>query len=559
MNKKELYTHQQNAVDDATAEARSGNKAFYLNCCVSFGKSLVIAHIANMVLAKGNRCLILTPSEELCGQNFNEAFHYIDNPSDLGIVCSGLNKTQLNKKCVVATYQSFLSKRAVSGEFAVVLHDEAHGMSNNPDTSIRKIIKSLQRLNPNLITIGFTGSPFRMSGQGLLENDNQEGKAFYNKCVYESDISEMIRLGYLSHMESISGDVQVDLSGKEFNNGISTDYNTKLVSVKFNEILEPCVMDMKVKFIAHNVQTAAIFASSVENASRIVEEWDNDNEIKILHGGMIGSDRKRILDWIKNGTGNRYIVNVGILTTGWNFPALDCVALLMATKSLSKYIQCCGRAIRAYTCEKGIEKIGLIYDAGGNIERHGALDNLNIPKNSKGRGDMPKKICGLCETANILSAKHCKECGAKFISEDDKGNFSMRSKAQILQDKQDKKTTTHEVGSVSFEIATSRKNEVKMIKMIFWSEDYDNLYNHYLCLNHSGQAQAISKRFLLRMFKNHKDYYQVGAVGLSVENMFNLLSGEHYDNFFKSVESIQVRPQSGNARFNELKSIKFKV
>lgn len=579
MKKKTLYDHQQDAVDSAIDAVMEGQKSFYLNCCVSFGKSLVIAHMCNMTLKKGNRALVLTPSKELCEQNYLESIAYMDNANDIGIVCASLNKKQQSRKCVIATYQTFLSLRAASGKFSVVFVDEAHLVSNNEETSIRRIIKSLQRINPNLLVIGFTGSPFRMNGQGELTNDNQDGKAFFESCVYESDVSEMIRLGYLSNIKSISGDVQIDLSGKEFNNGISTDYNTKLVGVKFDEIVEHCVKDMKVKFLERNVKTAAMFTSTIENAEHVISEWDNDDEIKILHGGMGKKERERTLKWIESGIGNRYIVNVGILTTGWNMPTLDCVAMLRATKSISLYVQCCGRVIRAHTCDKGIEKIGMIYDVGGNIERFGALNSLNMPKNTKRRGEAPKKLCDItldrdlidsdgylhkagtnCNTQNILSAKKCKLCGAHFMNDSTEGGYSMRSQAQILSGKEDAKIVEYEVGDVVFEVAVSQKTGINMIKMKLFDIDNSLIHDHYLCLNHQGKAQTIAKSFLRKMFKNQSDFYQLGAVGVNVNNIFPLVSNKaNYENFFKKIVSVKIAPQRDNPRHNEIRNLIFEV
>lgn len=342
MIKKTLYKHQLEAVESGIDAIRRGEVPL-LDCCTGFGKSLVIADLMNRVMSKGLRTLTLVPSEELCAQNEKEAREYVDKPQNIGIVCAGLRKSQQNRQSVIATYQSFLSKRAVSGKFHALFIDEAHLVSPNEDTSIQKIVKSLRRLNPKMAVIGLSGSCMRI-GQHDMTKDCADGNAFFSELSYSSDIGYMIENGFLAPLESISSDVQVDLTGITASG--SSDYNTKLTNVRFEKILTSGVADMKVKFKEHHIKTAAIYTASVENARQIVEEWDNDNEIKLLHGGTPKNERKSILKWIDEGHGNRYIVNCSIITTGWNMPHLDCVVLFRATKSVSLFAQICGRCLR---------------------------------------------------------------------------------------------------------------------------------------------------------------------------------------------------------------------
>ena len=569
--KKELRQHQRNAVNAGRDSLKRGETP-YLDCCVSFGKSLVLAEITNLALNLNKRVLQITPTQELCQQNYIEAFEYIDEPSKLGIVCSGLNKIQTSKQAIICTYGSFLSRRAYSGSFDILLIDECDIVSNDPNTSIRKIIKSLLRINPKMQIIGMSGSPYRM-GQGALENDCVKGKALFTECAYQSDISEMIKLGYLSHIRSISSDIHADLS--DMGNGNASDYNTKIMGVKFAEIINPAVIDAQEKFKAHDIKTAVIFASTVENAKQIAEEWIDKTEIKLLHGGTPNGERKSILEWLKNGSGNRFVVNVGILTVGFNFPALDCIVLLRATKSLRLYIQMVGRVIRAYTCKKGIEKQGMVIDYGSNIDRHGAIDAVNPPKPVKRKGDMPKKLCTItldktivdknglthhkgypCNTSNILSAKKCSTCAAEFIIDSETGDYSMRSQAEILQQKADAKILTLDVDSISYEWAVSKSAKsggTAMIKMQFWDENVELLHKHYICLDHRGKAQTIAKAFIMKMFIIPKDFYMLGTVGVNVQNMIRLL--QNNPEFFKVIDQITIKP---SGQYMELKKMRFK-
>jgi len=558
--KKQLRQHQLDA-KKAIRNALIAGEVPYADCCVSFGKSLLLADIAQDAAKKGRRVLIITPTKELCKQNYDEAFNYFDKEKkgSIGIVCSGLNKNQFNRKVIICTYQSFFSKRATAGRFDLILADECHIVSNNSDTSMRKIIIALQRINPKVMIAGVSGSPYRL-GQGVLENDNIEGKALFTTCCYQSNIKEMMKLGYLAHITSIQSNVQVDLSG--ISQSGKSDFNSKLTEVKFNEIASPATSDMAAKFKENDIHTAVIFTSSIANAEHIKQCWidqgSDASEIKILTGKTPSGERKKILKWLVDDTGNRYLINIGILTTGFNFPALDCVVLFRATASLSLYCQCVGRVIRAHN-RNGEDKIGIVIDYGTNIERLGAIDNIEPPKPKIKKDVAPQKLCDIvldetvidrqgithnegepCNTFNILSAKKCKTCGAHFISENEDGKYSMRSKAQILEDS----IINYHVDHVDFDIHTGRDSGIDMIKIDFIDAGFDKIHSHYLCLDHNGIAGTLARKFLMSMFKDTSNYYKLSTKGISVKSVFPILNSEkHYDMFFKKISGVSLKPQ----------------
>jgi DNA repair protein RadD len=167
------------------------------------------------------------------------------------------------------------------------------------------------------------------------------------------------------------------------------DYDTQKMGVKFAEICSDAVKDMRVKFEAYNIKTALIFASNIENAEMILSEWNDSETMRIVHGKMTEPERRAAIHWIKKGHGNRYIVNVGVLTTGFNHAALDCVVLMRATKSTGLYVQMVGRVLRAHDDKKK----GYLIDYGTNIERLGRVDGGIKAKTHKKKGNAPTKLC----------------------------------------------------------------------------------------------------------------------------------------------------------------------
>jgi len=529
--KKQPRDYQRDAANALVKALRQGQTP-YANLCTGSGKSLIAAMLSNWIANQNGRVIQLVPSVELCEQNFNEAVHYIDKSKEIGICCAKLGMYETDKRIVIATDTSFLNRRATSGKFDACIIDESDLVSPNEDSRLRKIFRSLGRINEKCYFPGFTGSPVRLD-QGLLEDIPYQGSRFFTNCVYESDIPRLISEGYLSHVESISGDVEIDTSDLKIS---GTDYNTDQMNVKFDGIVHDAVKDMRLKFDAYNIETALIFATSIKNAQHILDEWGDNSTMRIAWGDMPKKDREDCVEWFKNGKEKRYLVNVGLFVRGFDYPALNAVVLFFATVSQRKYIQVCGRVIRAAS-----EKLlGYVLDYGTNIERHGPIDATLPPKPKKRRGDAPKKLCLLCNTVNLLSAKFCKDCGAQFISGSEEGKYSMRSKAEILAAKTVE--AYHEITDVMPILCHSRSNGLPMVKLKYHA-GFQCVHEEYLMLDHPGGIANKYKVFLREMFKNEDDYYRMGEEGHTVENALILL--ENNQEYFRKVKAIVTAKTEG--------------
>jgi DNA repair protein RadD len=420
------------------------------------------------------------------------------------------------------------------------LIDESDIVSTKKDSSLQKIIARLWELNPKMKIVGGTGSPFRLD-QGALHHDTQDGPALFTECCYWSDPHKMIKNGWWSTPKYLTPGIKVDLEGVPL---AGRDYNTEIMGVKFHAIVEHAVKDMKAQFAAHEIETAIIFASSIKNGKEIVDLWGNENEIRLLHGELSKTERREILLWLIQSHSNRYIVNVGILIRGFNYPALGAVVFFTATKSTAKYIQAGGRVVRA--CEG--KKFGYILDYGTNVERHGKIEDIEPADKPKRRGDAPKKMCLNCYEPNLLSARKCVKCEMVFvISDNDDGLYSMKSQAEIDEEKS---LIEYEIGFVSYHSRLSQSG-IKMLVSEFWNHAGKSVHKHNILLDHSGKAKLIADQYIKSLFKNEKDYYKVGSIGRNVDNMLLLL--QNRPEFFKRIAKIATG--KGQNKYRELKQI----
>jgi DNA repair protein RadD len=544
--KKKLRTYQQ-ACCQSIAKSWARGERPYASVITGLGKSLIAAALINRYANAGERVLCLVPRLELVEQNFKEAFEYVDNKSALGIVCGQLNKRQNHKQAVIAMSTSFVNLRATSGKFDRLICDEAHRVhwrqaTEKPGT-IQKIITSLLRINPEMRVCGLTGTPYRLD-QGELHEKSHKALPFFTHKVFDTAVSpgikSLIEEGYLSHIHTLNTPVHADLTGLRVS---GEDFNKTEMGVKFDAIIEDAVNDMRNQFERNNIRTAIIFASNLTNARHILHSWGDDGTMRIVCGDetiCTKEQRKRAIEWIKSGSGCRYIINVDILAEGFDFRALQCVVLLRATISPGLLVQMVGRVIRPHDDKE----CGYLIDYGTNIYRltTGGIENIIVPKVKLRPGDAPKKLCLNCNFANILSAKRCKECDAEFISVDETGKYTMRTKAEAMALKQEQSKISYAVDNVCFSKYT--KDGRDMIKVEFFTKDYNGIdelvCSDFICLEHGGSACGLAIAKVKHLMKNARtDWRKIQQFeqGASVKNVLFLLN-EYYDQFFKPINGV---------------------
>jgi len=554
---KKIPRYYQKDACNSVVKAWKNKEIPCISMMTALGKALCAAMLANYGLKKGLRVLCLVPTSELATQNFEEAINNIDDEfkSKIGLVCAQLNKKQNHLNFVIAMYQSFINLRAISGNFGMIIIDEAHLVSNNENSQIRKIVRSLQRINKDVLIVGMTASPYRL-GQGLLTEKCIKGVPLFTSICYDTSINpgikKLIDEKSLAKIEVINTHYQIDLTGVKMS---GHEYNQNDVGLKFEMICDDAVEDFRQGFIDENVETALIFVPNCSAGKRVINCWNDQSTMRMVSNESSDYERKDAVEWFKYGKGSRYLVNVNIYTTGFNFPALQAVVMLRATTSPGLLIQILGRLIRPYG-----DMVGKFWDYGSNLSRLGGIEDIIVPKPKKRRSEAPKKLCtaiietpvmyeelhyrvgDVCGYPNLLSAKKCKICEAEFIPMGEEGKYSMRTKGEALAKKAAEMVFTYDVTAVFFDEAISKKSGIRMIKMSFYGEYSEFLANDYLCIEHTGQAKNIATAKIMNMLKNKRDYYQMSKFegGVSVKSVLFLLGEEYFNQFFKQIKTVTI-------------------
>ena len=101
---------------------------------------------------------------------------------------------------------------------------------------------------------------------------------------------------------------------------------------------------------------------------------------------------------------------MGVLTTGFNAPAVDLIAMLRPTKSAGLYVQMAGRGTRLAPGKENC----LVLDFAGNVARHGPIDAVTPKRPSEAEGAAPTKVCPDCDSILAAAVRQCPDCGHQF-------------------------------------------------------------------------------------------------------------------------------------------------
>lgn len=309
------------------------------------GKSLVIAELAK--IARG-RVLVLAHVKELVEQNYEK---YRSYELSAGIFSASLGKKDWDQKAIFGSVQSVArAPDDFFNNFSLLVIDECHRVAEDGATQYQEVIKKLQERNPTLCILGLTATPYRL-GVGWIYEYAQAGelktdkKKFFKQCVYELPLSYMIKHGYLTIP------VKVDIPVTCYDFSELTDRERPFTIAEVEEVLKS--QKRLTPFIIKNIiditerfarQGVMIFSSSVKHAEEIMSYLPPDDS-RLVIGDTEMSDRNKIVDDFKKRK-FKYLVNVSVLTTGFDAPHVDVIAILRPTESNSLYQQIVGRGLR---------------------------------------------------------------------------------------------------------------------------------------------------------------------------------------------------------------------
>lgn len=398
-----LRPYQQQAVGATLTHFRRSNEAAVIVLPTGAGKSLVIAELARLAR---RRILVLAHVKELVAQNHSKYQHYGFRAS---IFSAGLNRKEADTQVVFGSVQSVVRNLAAfADEFSLLIIDECHRVSTDENSEYQQIIRHLKNHNPALKVLGLTATPYRLDGGWIFHQHRQQGcikgsaddKAF-SCCIFELPLRHMVEHGYLTPARVLDAPVahydfeQLRPAGQ---GGEQPRYSeAELNRVVLGTKRATARIIDQVISLAADRKGVMIFAATVAHAREIITYLPPECAALIL-GEMKARARDSVIHAFK-AQQIKFLVNVSVLTTGFDAPHVDLIALLRPTDSVGLYQQIVGRGLRLYPGKNDC----LVLDYAGNSH------DLFRPEIGEPRPDSDSEIvtvpCPACQFPNQFWGK----------------------------------------------------------------------------------------------------------------------------------------------------------
>lgn len=332
------------------------------------GKSLIIADIAARLYG---HVLVFQPSKEILEQNYKKLCSY--GVLDCSIYSASMGKKEVSR-ITFATIGSVKNHPELFQHFQYIIIDECHLV--NPKEGMYRDFLSMLRCK----VLGLTATPYRLSSNrdfgAMLKFITRTRPCVFSDVIYQVQISTLLDMGYLAKLRYFhlpppcwdSRNLQVNTTGADFTDkSVVKEYErTDLYG-----------------WLLHNRKTGIrrkgilVFTRFLKEAELLTRSIPGT---AMVSGDTPKATREMILEHFKAGE-IPVVANVGVLTTGFDYPELDTIVMARPTMSLALWYQIVGRAIRPHPDKEE----GWIVDLAGNLPRFGEVKDLRLVDGGNGK------------------------------------------------------------------------------------------------------------------------------------------------------------------------------
>lgn len=475
-----LRPYQQRALDELWSwfgKHDGGNPI--VEACVGAGKSLMIAALAQRADLEfpGTRILVLVHQKELLEQNV-EKIVTIWPQANVGLYSAGAGRKDLGCQITYATIGSIYKDAHLLGRIDIVLADECHLINPKEEGMWRKFLADLARYNPSTRCVGWTGTPFRGNGVWLTAGDTP----LFTNISTRVTMRELLDLGFLAPLVPATTVTRIDAADVRTS---GDDYVvSELAKVTDTEELVEATCDEIVQLAAERKRWL-VFAVTIEHAQHVCAALVRRGvSADIVTSKTPKAERAQLIGAFRAGR-IRCLVNVAVLTTGFDVPQVDFIALLRATKSPVLYVQIAGRGMRIADGKTDC----LWADFTDTTSIMGPVDAVKGRLPTGGRkGEAPTKMCPECGSLNPAAAPECIDCGYLFPEPERIKHGTRASAAAVLSSQQETMFNTVQVTDVRYRLH-QKPGSPDSLRV----EYYDGLMrvaSDWCCLSHQGYART---------------------------------------------------------------------
>jgi DNA repair protein RadD len=355
------------------------------------------------------------------------------------------------------------------------------------DGMYRQFLADAEVVNPSLRVIGLTATPYRLKS-GLICSPEH----FLNHVCYEVGVRELIRDGYLAPLVTKAGSQKPDTGGLHVRAGEFVADEVEALMDQDALVDAACA---EIVALTAGRQACLIFAAGVAHGRHIQRVLQERHAIEcgFVCGETPAKEREETLkrfrgenDGLFGRAPLKYLCNVNVLTTGFDAPHIDCVALVRPTMSPGLYYQMVGRGFRLHPGKQDC----LVLDFGGNVLRHGPVDDVRVRERNPGEGgEAPAKECPECKSIVAAGYATCPDCGYVFPPPEKSQHEAQATDAGILSGQVT--LTKYSVGEVLYSVHRKKGADDTVPRTL--RVDYQvGLYarkSEWVCLEHEGYAR----------------------------------------------------------------------
>jgi len=330
------------------------------------GKSVVIANVA---MGLEGKTIVFQPSKEILEQNYKK---FVSYGYRAGIYSASAGHKFIDR-ITFATIGSVIRKKHLFRDVKHIIIDECH-LVNASDGMYHEFIHSI----PEAKVLGMTATPYRLTAGfdgAMLKFLNRTNPRIFNKCIYYIQNDVLFNAGHLAKLEYYDKTV-IDRTMLQMNTS-GTDFTESSLKSYYRKIDMPSkTVDMANRMLAKR-KNLLVFCSLISEAQEVAKGIPGS---VVLTGETESSLRDKILAQFKAGI-IKCVLNVGVLTTGFDYPELEAVLIARSTMSLALYYQIVGRGMRPHKDKESC----WICDLGGNIKYFGKIETMRVIEDDKGK------------------------------------------------------------------------------------------------------------------------------------------------------------------------------
>lgn len=363
---KQARPYQSTAIEKVREELRKGSRAPLLVAPTGAGKTFMGVAMAAAHLAKspGNSVAWFAHRTELCDQAA-AAF----NDAGLSVGLRGVGARERVQICMAQT----ACRRGEIPAATLSVLDEAHHYASASEDWTR--IPAYYKQSGSTI-LGLTATPERADGTGLA--------GVFDSLTVAAQVGDLIKMGMLSEFDAFAP------------KGMVRSARVAMLPVEAYSKHSPG-------------RSAVVFAPNVINAEEFARQFiERGVSATVVHGKLSEDERARRLEMFDTGAAS-VVVNVGVLTEGWDCPRAKVAIFARKIGSTSLYLQCVGRVLRLFNGERA-----QILDLTGVIEAHGPPDEEREyfleGEAVRRKGVVGVVFCRVCH-AEKAPGQPCEACG----------------------------------------------------------------------------------------------------------------------------------------------------